>query len=446
MRRQFLRLFASLLVAVAILGGRALADDPPAAEAPAAKETAPAPTDAELQAQVRDLLKAIEGLENAQVSVKAGVVILEGEAGTTALVERAGELASKVGGVRAVENNLERPREVGKRLAPVWQRLRSMADEALSALPLFGIALLLVIAAWLLAKLVGRWSWLYRRISRNRFAQDIARQLLRAAIVVGGIILALEVLDATALVGAVLGTAGIVGLAIGFAFRDLFENYLASILLSVRQPFQPGDHVVIGEHEGKVLRLSTRATVLRTLDGNHLRLLNAEVYKSAILNYTTNPKRRFDFAVGLGTDVELTAARKLGLATLSAMDGIVDEPPPNAIVEELGDSSVLLRLYAWVDQREADFQKTRGEAIRLVKQAFEAHEFDMPEPIQRVRIERVQPGGTPAGVRAPTGTSEAEDIEPERHLDEEIAEERARSGGDDLLDAQEERAEPALVP
>jgi small-conductance mechanosensitive channel len=92
------------------------------------------------------------------------------------------------------------------------------------------------------------------------------------------------------------------------------ENYIASILLSLRQPFSPNDHVVIEGYEGLVLRLTSRATLLMSFDGNHIRIPNAMVYKSVIVNYTRNPRRRISFQVGVGTDVNLSGgpARRSG--------------------------------------------------------------------------------------------------------------------------------------
>ena len=183
-----------------------------------------------------------------------------------------------------------------------------------------------------------------------------------------------------------LGAAGILGLALGFALRDTVENYIASLLLSLRQPFGQDDLVLIEGWEGRVLRLTSRATVLMTLDGNHVRIPNAVVYKSVIVNYTRNPSRRFHFDVGVGTEQDLSAVQRLGAETLARMDGVLDDPPPVATVETLGDSSVVIRVAGWVDQRHADFLKVRSEAIRLVKQAFDRADVTMPEPIYNVRV------------------------------------------------------------
>ena len=387
--------------------------------------------DYDIARRVRQAVEALEGLMEVEVDVAGGVVTLRGQAVDAQTAERAESVVRKVDGVLEVQNNLALPETVSERLAPAWQRVYDVARRTWTWMPLFGVAFLVVLLFWGLARILGHWDWLFRRLSKNRFAQDLIRQIVRALIVIAGLVLALEILDATAIVGAVLGAAGLAGLAVGLAFRDLFENYLASVLLSIRRPFSPGDHVQIGDDEGNVVGLTTRSTLLRTLDGNQLRILNTDVYKSRILNYTRDPLRRFDFAVGMGVQEDLAAARRLGIDTLRAMDGVVVDPGPSAVVEELGDSSVLLRLYGWVDQRAVDFRKARGEAIRLVKQAFDAARFDMPEPIQRIRIERA---AHPAEVSRPrTGPAHAEAIERDTHVEAEIERDRAALGDNDLM-------------
>ena len=183
--------------------------------------------------------------------------------------------------------------------------------------------------------------------------------------------LALQILDATALVGAVLGTAGVLGVAIGFAFKDTLENYLAGILMSLRQPFAPRDHVVIGGNEGLVVSMTSRATILMTPDGNHLRLPNALVFRSVMLNYTRNPSRRFELDVGIGVNEDLVLAQQIVVDELSRLDGVISKPPPRAYIAALGDSNVQLRFHGWVDQRTHDFLMVKSEAIRKVKLALE---------------------------------------------------------------------------
>lgn len=270
-------------------------------------------------------------------------------------------------------------------LEAVAARLAEKLERLLALLPLLAVAVLVVWLAWLLGGWLSRRGFLNRAGKRHPFLQDLLRTTVRWAVLVVGLIVALEILGATKLVGAVLGTAGVLGVALGFAFKDILENYLAGILLSLRQPFLPKDHVVIDGNEGMVVALTSRATILMTLDGNHLRVPNAKVFSNVILNYTKNPLRRLQFDVGIGVDEDLLAARQVGVDALAMVPGVVAAPPTRARVMALGDWAVQLRYLAWVDQRTHEFLLVESEAIRHVKEALDAAGVDMPFPTYQLR-------------------------------------------------------------
>ncbi len=317
------------------------------------------------------------------------------------------------------------------RIDAVREDFVRLGDRGLDFLPLLALALVTVSIFWVIARLLTKNEFLFRWID-NRFLRDMIRHLTRIALVAVGLLIALELMDATALVGATLGAAGVVGIAVGFAFRDIIENYLAGLLLSMRHPFEPNDFVSIDGNEGKVVRLTSRATVLLTLAGNHLRIPNAKVFKAVLVNYTQNPRRRIDFEVGVGVNEDLAQVQQLGTGALAAMDAIIDEPPPLGLVERLGDSSVSVHFYAWLDQRSTDFFKAQSEAIRLVKRAFDDAGIEMPAPVYQVQVSRdiEAPARMPL---APVKTLEPGDTASDVRLDAQVESERAAQGPD-LLD------------
>ena len=457
---------APLLVAGLVLATPAAAQEIPglpgageaaevaAGPAPGTVEAEATPEDdLEIEERLREIYSTVAGLEGIEPEVRSGVVVLSGEALSSADRERAVRIARQLRGVVEVEERIAEVRDVERRLAPAFANLRERLWGIAAALPLLGVALAIFLAFALLARWVGRWRQPYERLAPNRFLRDLLRQAVRALLVLAGAILALETLDATALVAAVAGAAGLAGLALGFALRDLVENYVASVLLSVRQPFLPNDHVVIEGQEGRVVRLTSRATILMTLEGNHVRIPNADVFKGTILNYSRNPRRRFDFRVGVDVATDLAAAIELAVGTLDRMEGVLDDPPPHGWVVELGESNVVLHLFGWMDQRRAEWAKVRGEAIRVVKEAFDAAGIGMPEPIYDLRVrelevrtgagaegeERPRPAeeaaASPAPSRPAAETVELElDISRDTHLDREVAADRTGPGGEDLLD------------
>lgn len=323
-------------------------------------------------------------------------------------------------------------------LMPVVARLQEEVYGLLAALPLFVLAMLVVWIAWVVGGWLSRRALLARAMSRKSpFLKDLAATTVRWLVLIVGALVALEIMDATALAGAVLGSAGVLGVALGFAFKDILENYLAGILMSVRQPFAPRDHVVIDGNEGLVVALNSRATILMTLDGNHLRLPNALVFRSVTLNYTRNPNRRFEIDVGIGVNDDLVRASKIGVDELLRVDGVVDKPPARALVVALGDSNVQMRFYGWVDQRSHDFLLVRSEAIRRVKLALEAAGMDLPEPIYRVQLLEPDDHDAPS-VPSPQAraeeASEAIDTGANADVLSQLQADRDASGDKDLLD------------
>ncbi|HET6432690.1 mechanosensitive ion channel family protein [Dyella sp.] len=317
-------------------------------------------------------------------------------------------------------------------LDAVGQRLLDQGYRLLAALPLLALALLVIALAWWLGGWVTRRHLFTAHAYANPFLRELVRTTVRWSVLLAGVLIALEIMNATALVGAVLGTAGVLGVVLGFAFKEILENYLAGILLSLRQPFAPNDHIDIAGHEGVVVSLNARSTVLMTLDGNHVRLPNALVFASVILNYTRNPRRRFEIQVGVGVNEDLIEAQRIGAAEMRAMAGVLDEPPPRASILSLGDSNVVVAFHGWVDQAAHDFLQVRSEAIRRVKAALDAAGMDMPEPIYRVQLHEARATAKPS-VPPALRRDEALDTRATRDISRQIAADQVNQR-DNLLD------------
>lgn len=340
--------------------------------------------DAAIANRIRDILAELEDYDDVTVTVSSGIVTLRGTTIDSASAQRLNDIARRVQGVVAIRNNVAETTDVVERLNPAVQRFRDRFFQFLAFLPLISIAIvafgLITWAGFALARRKQPWD----RIAPNAFIADIYRQILRIAFVVGGLVMALDILGATALLSTILGAAGIVGLAIGFAVRDTVENFIASVLLSVRQPFRPNDTVEIEGDCGKVIRLTSRATILLSFDGNHIRIPNATVFKSRIVNYSRNDERRFLVDLGVAYDTDLAAAQALALETVQGLPFVLSQPAPSVWIEELGESAVIVRVAGWIAQHETSILLARSEAFRLCLAAFDKAGIFMPEPTFRV--------------------------------------------------------------
>ena len=217
--------------------------------------------DADIAERIRGIFSEIPSLAAITVEVRQGVVTLSGEVANDAAAERAVRLASRLTG------------------GQIFNDLETRTDQLIRGWPVYllalGVFLFVAIGGWLLSG----WAALWSRLTPNPFIAELLSQIVRVLAIFLAVIMALSILGAPALLSTFAGGAGLLGLAIGFAVRDTIENYIASIMLSLRQPFRANERVKINEHEGVVIRLTSRATVLMTLDGNHLRIPNADVFK-----------------------------------------------------------------------------------------------------------------------------------------------------------------------
>ncbi len=342
--------------------------------------------DKKILSRINEIFQQLDGLKLIEPKVNKGVVTLKGQIHSTRNENTALKLAGQIDGVVAVENELTVTRNVEQSIESVWSKVSKIGQQLLAVLPLLIISLIVFVVFWLFGRWLSHRQSLFLTVAPNNFIANLFGQVLHFIFIVIGLILALSILDATSLLGTILGAAGIVGLAIGFAVKDTVENYIASILLSLRNPFEANDFVSIEGQEGSVARLTTRATILISPDGNHIRIPNAIVFKAVIINFTRNPERRFDFEIGVASDQNLQDAQQLALDTIGSIDGVLAEPKPMILIDALGDFNVVLQVYGWVDQTHYSFVKVQSEAIRRLKRAFDQANIVMPEPIYQIKM------------------------------------------------------------
>lgn len=261
----------------------------------------------------------------------------------------------------------------------------SLWDSTLDALPRIGVAAGVIAAGWVFSRAV-------RYVSRRVFARRASRSFAQVmSKVIGWIVLIVVVLAALAITFPsirpvdLLAGVGFFSVAIGFAFQDILENTLAGILLIFRQPFRSGDQVEVQDQVGVVELITIRETRITTFDGELVIIPNRDVYKSVIRVQTANAIVRSDFVVGIAFEADPTDAARIIETTLRGVEGVSKHPPPSALVEELGVSTVNLRVFIWTDSVQWDRLVSLDRAIRATKAALDRAGIDMPVPILAVR-------------------------------------------------------------
>ncbi|MEM1034298.1 MAG: mechanosensitive ion channel domain-containing protein [Myxococcota bacterium] len=392
--------------------------------------------DREIEGTLRRVLGRVPELADVEVEVSGGIVHLRGQATAEAALKRAVAIAGEQEGALFVDNQVRVVVDLRDHVVGTLEGLQASAKKAVGKAPVFVIALFIVFLFGLLARGLTRVDWGKRLLPDRPLIRQVIRRVLATILFVVGCVLAFDLLGATGAVGALIGTAGVVGLAVGFAFKDIVENYLAGILLALHRPFQAGDLIELDGIQGKVIRLAARDTILMTLEGNHIQIPNAQVFKASMTNFTRNPLRRFDFTVGIGTGEKLSEAQVEGLGALQSMAGVLEEPAPFALVAGFGDSSMTVQFYGWVDQREADWRRVRSEAVRLVKRALDQANVDLPNPIYELDVYTEKGRRAKHVTAGPEEPAEAAvDIGVDHDIDRQIAEDEESEKSDLLATA-----------
>jgi small-conductance mechanosensitive channel len=420
-------LFARIaLLLLLVLPGAVAA--PRAAQAP----TLPAPAstmgaaDRDIGLRLDARLAEVPELGSVDANVVNGVALLQGEVVKVEDLKLAESIASQTEGVARVENRIKLSTRLKDRFAVALQAVSDKLVRMVAATPLLIIAIGIVfVAAWI-GQVLSRRTRLFGRLhSPNPYMEGLIQRVVQWVAVIAGMLVALDLLGASSLVGAVLGSAGVAGLVLGFAFKDIAENYVAGILLSLRRPFTPGDHVLIDRvHEGKVVALTSRATLLMTMDGNQIALPNALVFRSVVLNYSENPKRRFDFIVPLDPGASVGTAQRFGLPALAKIEGVLVDPAPYSLVGEYLPDRTNVQFLGWDDQRNNSVARVRSEAMRAEKQALDKH--------------GVRRAGTPAlAVERPAPPPHehpATDTSADREIDAQLKDAQRKQETDNLLE------------
>ena len=266
-----------------------------------------------------------------------------------------------------------------------WVQVQEMITGFFAALP----QLVLSVVVFGLFYIGSRWvKSVVRRVARaadlTPGAETVLGRLARWLFVTVGLLVALTIALESFEPGQLIQLLGISSVAIGFAFHDILQNFLAGILLLLTEPFKIGDQIVVNEFEGTVENVETRATTIKTYDGRRVVIPNAHLFTESVIVNTAFPVRRSEYRVGIGFGDDIAEAMRLILEVMNEVDGVLKHPGPDVLVAELGDFSVNLRARWWTDSVRSNVLQIQSEVIAGIKQRLIAHGIDLPFPTQQV--------------------------------------------------------------
>ncbi|KAA5542626.1 mechanosensitive ion channel [Roseiconus nitratireducens] len=355
-------------------------------------EINPNTSDPQIANRLSEIFQATGWYDDLDIHVDRGVVFLEGVADTAAHREWAEATAMKTTDVVAAVNKIRVAEQPLWNFAPALESMRQLRAETIRILPLVLVGMVIVVLSYFVARLAARAtrSLANRRVD-NKLLRQVTGNVVGVLIFIVGAYIALRVSGLTRLAVTLLGGTGLVGLALGFAFRDIAENYLASILISLNQPFRVGDLIEVDGSQGFVRKVTTRGTILNTLEGNQIQIPNSTVYKNKVLNYTATPLMRLSFKVGIGYEDSVADVQELIMDVFRKHVAVTEDPAPLVLVDSLGSATVNLVCYFWFDRSQHSPLKVGSSVIRTVKQVLMASGVSMPDEAR----ELVFPDGVP---------------------------------------------------
>ena len=281
----------------------------------------------------------------------------------------------------------------------IWRTITSEVHDwgrgFVKLLPNLAVAIVVGVVLYFLAKLLRKGvDRALRRTRMHEAARELVVSIIHFAALIAALMITLSILELSSVVTSLLAGAGVVGLALGFAFQDLAANFISGVGLSVRHPFRIGDIVETNDVIGVAEQLHLRTTEIRMFDGKKVIVPNSKIYQEILINHTDNEFRRMDLSCGVAYGDDLEKARDVVLEALEGLKSRADSKPPEFYYTGFGDSSIDFTARVWFSySSQKELLQCQSDAIIAIKKAFDAADITIPFPIRTLDFGVV--GGKP---------------------------------------------------
>ncbi|WOX05846.1 mechanosensitive ion channel family protein [Microbulbifer pacificus] len=266
-------------------------------------------------------------------------------------------------------------------LDAVTASILNIWEGFLGHIPFFVASLLILVVTWLMAKVIGRFVFRFaKRTGRRPSLQHLLVRLAKIVIWVIGVTFSAMVLFPGLTPAKALGGLGLLSVAVGLAFKDVFENFFAGILILWNFPFEAGDVIKCENVQGRVERVDVRNTAIRRTTGELVIVPNLFLFKNPVEILTNRNKRRFTIIVGVGYGVDLLEAVKVIEQAVASCKSVRDDEPIQIFPHAFADSSIEIEVTWWAGSTPLDERKSQGEVVSAVKRALDKAGMEIPFP------------------------------------------------------------------
>ncbi len=263
-------------------------------------------------------------------------------------------------------------------------KLEDWLEQLILILPNFIVSILIVIAFYFFARILR--SIFYRLIQRVSHIETINRLIgtILFYIVLGiGVFIALSVLNLNRAVTSILAGAGIIGLALGFAFQDIAANFISGVMLSFKRPFERGHIIESQDFMGVVESINLRTTILNAFTGQRIMIPNKDIFQNPMTNYTVNNRRRVDLEVGVSYGDDLEKVKQITIDAVRSLEGLNEDEKVTLFYTGFGDSSINFTVRLWGKSTDQpSYLKLKSDAIMAIKAAYDNNDIMIPFPIR----------------------------------------------------------------
>lgn len=266
----------------------------------------------------------------------------------------------------------------------VQGKVDTWLDALIDMLPNLVVAVLIILVFYFLGKIVrSGFKRIFERLSNNVVVINLFANIFYLAIVVMGLLIALNILHLEQTVTSILAGAGILGFALGLAFQDISTNFISGIIMAFRKPFRVGDIIETDKFFGKVEEIELRVTIIKTFQGLHVLIPNKDVFQSAVINYTKTHERRVELDIGVSYAEDLEKVKEVAIKAIEDIDIKLEGTDIGVLYNKFDNSSINFKLMFWIHYPDQQgYLDAQSKAVIAIKKAFDKNGITIPFPIR----------------------------------------------------------------
>lgn len=257
------------------------------------------------------------------------------------------------------------------------------------AMPAITFAIIVFAIGLLIIRKLKSWAYIFiDKRSKDPLVSDFLVNVVALVLTVFLIVISLSILGLGEITDKILAGAGITTFIIGFALKDIGENFLSGIVMAFKRPFRIGDLIEIDGFKGKVTNMSLRETLIKTLDGKEVFIPNGLIAKNGLINYTLDDLLRTDFIIGLDYNDATEEALAIIESILKNQEGVLQNPEPSAVIDELATSTVNVKVTFWYMTNNVKVPGAKLRSIIMLKvfKSLLDKGFGLPSDIVEVKM------------------------------------------------------------